>query len=102
MFPVQGITQVFMLVLDVAWLNLPGEPKLYFEFIRELSDVAIDHAGNCMVSAAGDMGQQRVALFYTNSDAAREFEANWRTVARKVRAEVAAWRPPFTDTDIPF
>jgi len=101
-FEVQGVSQVWMLVLDVAWLNIPSEPKFYFEFIRQLSDVAIDHAGGSVVSASGDINAQRVAIFYSSRDAAKEFEDNWRTVARKVRADIAAWQYPFTDTDIPF
>lgn len=102
MFPVQGITEIWQLVLDVAWLNLPGEPKLYVEFVRQLADVATEHGGAVLVGAAADMGQARVALFYSDRNAAVEFEGNWRTVARKVRAEIAASRRTFDFDDIPF
>jgi hypothetical protein len=101
-FPTLGVVPCWSLVLDVAWLGVPAEPKLYTEFVRELADVAFEHAGICLVGAAADVVQQRVALFYSREDAAQAFERDWRSVARRVKAEMASARRSYDLDDLPF
>lgn len=97
-----GVSAITMLVLDVGWLHIPREPKFYFEFIRQLADVAIEHAGECVLSASGDINEERVALFFSDLDQAIQFNSNWRTVARKVHSEILASLWKNDGTDIPF